>query len=115
MISHIIEFLVDYFTNLNARKIIGGLLVLAGLWFIGRMSINGNVNVAVLYGIGGIIIGGIGTVVIYHDIAKDKLHGGYDELGTLTKALDHDARQERKAAVSHTDQNAENTEHPDHV
>lgn len=87
MINHIIDSLVDYFTNLNAKKIIGGILVFVGLTIIGKIGISRSPNIAVLYAIVGILIGGIGFVVIYYDMARDKVSHGYDELGTLTSAL----------------------------
>ena len=104
MIPHIIEFLVDYFTNLNIRKIIGGLLALIGMAIISRLGISGNPDTAVLYAVFGILIGGMGFVVIYLDIAKDKRDGNYDELGTLSKAYKENEFKKSKVIGWHMDQ-----------
>ncbi len=63
---------------------------------INRMGVSGNANAAVLYAIGGIMIGGIGFVVIYLDIAKDKINGGHDSLSTLTHAYKQKEAEKRK-------------------
>jgi hypothetical protein len=104
MIPHIVEFFVDYFTNLNIRKIIGGLLVLIGMWVIGMMGSSGNPNNAVLYAILGILLGGIGFVVIYYDMAKSTVGGGYDELDTLAKAYKQEEFRKNKVSGWHMNQ-----------
>ena len=113
MISHVFDFLVDYFTNLNAKKIFGGILVLLGLAFIGKIGGSGDANNAVLYAVGGIFIGGIGFVVIYYDIAKDKIGHGYDELSTLTKAYDKKEPENRKVSAWHMNEESDKNAPPD--
>lgn len=105
--SHILNFLIDYFTNLNAKKVFGGILVLIGMSIIGRTGVSGNADKAVLYAICGILLAGVGLVVIYFDIAKDKIGRKHDELGTLTKAYEQKEREERKISTWHLDQKAE--------
>jgi hypothetical protein len=83
MLVHIIDFLVDYFTNLNVKKVFGGVLVLAGLSVISRAGLASDTNITILLSIIGIVIGGVGFVIIYYDMAKDKNGGDFDELGTL--------------------------------
>ena len=101
MITHIIDFFVDYFTNLNVVKIFGGIIVLLSLAIISKGQISGDPNRAVLYAVVGILIGGIGFVVIYYDMAKDKIGHGYDEINTLTKAYEQKVREERKVNAWH--------------
>ncbi len=101
MITHVIDFFIDYFTNLNVKKIFGGILVLVSLAIISMMQSSGDPERAVLYAIVGILIGGIGFVVIYYDMAKDKIGHGYDEINTLTKAYEQKVREERKVNAWH--------------
>lgn len=97
MLSHVIDFVVDYFTNLNLTKIIGGILILAGLALLGSMGASGNPEKAVWYAVGGLLVGGAGFVVVYYDISKDKAdQGGYSELDTLAKAYKQDTQAKRK-------------------
>ncbi len=107
MINHVIDFIFDYFTNLNVRKIFGVILVLVGIAIINRMGASGDPNRAVLYAIGGILLGGIGLVVIYYDIARDKTSHGHDELGTLTKAYKQKEREKVKVTGWHTSQESD--------
>lgn len=51
---------------------------------LGRVS--GDLNVGMMYAIGGIVVAGVGFVIIYYDMAKDKTSSNYNELETLTKA-----------------------------
>lgn len=113
MLPHIIDFLVDYFTNINAKKIFGGILVLLGLVIIGQMGISGNPDTAVLYAIIGIFIAGIGFVVIYYDMAKDKLGGGHDELRTLSEGYKQKELEERKVSGWHMSDNPDKKVTPD--
>jgi hypothetical protein len=107
MINHVIDFIFDFFTNLNIRKILGGILVLVGIAIINRMGSSGDPNKAILYAIGGILVGGVGFVVIYYDIAKDKASHGHDELGTLTKAYGQKEREKIKVSGWHMDQGSD--------
>ncbi len=113
MISHVIDFLVDYFTNLNAKKIFGGILVFLGIAIIGKAGSSGDTNSAIMYSIGGILIGGIGFVIVYYDIAKDKIGHGHDELLTLTKAYKQKEREEGKATAWHFNQESDEKTTPD--
>lgn len=112
MIFHIIEFIVDYFTNLNIKKILGGILALVGIAIIGKVSTSSNPNNAVLYAIMGIIIGGIGFVIIYHDIAKDKAGTDYDELSVLSKGLEQKETKRTKIAAWHMEQESNENSKP---
>jgi hypothetical protein len=96
MISHILDFIVDYFTNVNIPKIIGGVLVLIGTIVTGYMIGPGSADRAVLFGVVGSLISGIGFVVIYYDMAKDKQGSKYNELETLNNALKQKEFEERK-------------------
>lgn len=99
MIFRIIDFLVDYFTNIGAKKIFAGILVLAGLTVMGQAGRSGDPSWTVLYVAAGIVLGGIGIVVIYYDIAKDRIGHRYDELHTLTHAYKQKEREEKQATA----------------
>lgn len=86
MLPHIINFFDDFFTNLNTKKVIGGLFLLAGIAIIGMMGVFLDADKAVLFAIIGIFVGSIGAIIIYHDIAKDKSGGDFNELETLANA-----------------------------
>ncbi len=103
MITHVIDFLIDYFTNLSVKKIFGGIIVLLSLAIISKGQISGDPNRAVLYAIVGILIGGIGFIVIYYDMAKDKIGHEYDDIQILTKAYEQKVREERKVNAWHMD------------
>ena len=109
MLTHMIDFLVDFFTNLNAKKIFGGILVLIGLAILGRIVsaglISGDANVGVLYAAGGILVGGVGLVIIYYDMAKDKTSSGHSEIDTISKAYEQKAREDLKTSGWHMNQN----------
>ena len=110
MLTHIIDFLVDYFTNLNAKKIFGGILVLTGLAILGRIVSSGlrsgDANVGILFAIGGILVGGVGLVIIYYDIAKDRTSNRHDELELLSKAYKQNEYKEGKDSAPDTNQDS---------
>jgi hypothetical protein len=56
---------------------------------------SGDSNKAVLYAVAGIFLGGIGFVIIYFDMAKDKIGGNFDELGTLAKGYEQKERDKQ--------------------
>jgi len=101
MITHIIDFFIDYFTNLNVVKILGGIMALSGLSIISKGQSSGDPNTAVLYSVVGILIGGIGFIIIYYDMAKDKMGRGNDDIHTLTKAYEQKVLEERKINAWH--------------
>lgn len=103
MLFHIINFLVDYFTNLNAKKIFGGILVLIGFAITSKIPSNPDLNTAMLYGAGGILLGGIGFIIIYYDIAKDKAAQEYNELQTIVQAHKDRQADEKKVAPANKD------------
>lgn len=105
MFSHIIEFVIDYFTNFNPKKAFGGILILIGFAGLQRIGSAGNANVGFIFAVGGLIIGGIGFVIVYYDIAKDKSGGRYDEMDTLDKAYQQQIRDKQK--LSKWDMNVE--------
>ncbi|HSX30553.1 MAG TPA: hypothetical protein VLE99_01425 [Candidatus Saccharimonadales bacterium] len=112
MLLHLIDFLVDYFRNLNVRKITGGILALIGLAILGKMTTSGDTNRAVLYAIGGILVSGVGFIVVYYDIAKDKTRSRYSELDTLTKAHTQNEHEDGKASTWHMNQGPDNKNTP---
>lgn len=104
LLLHLIDFLVDYFSNLNVKKIVGGTLVLIGLAILGRIVGSGNPDRAVLYAIGGILIGGAGLIVVYYDIAKDKTDSRYNELDMLSKVSKRNEHEGKGVTAWHMDQ-----------
>lgn len=80
----ILEFVVDFFLNLTIRKAIGGILVLIGLSFVGRVGPGMAVESAVLAGVIGIVIGGIGATVIMYDQVRVRQ---YSDAEILSKAF----------------------------
>lgn len=80
----ILEFVVDFFLNLTIRKAIGGILVLIGLSFVGRVGPGMAVESAVLVGVIGIVIGGIGATVIVYDQVRVRQ---YSDAEILSKAF----------------------------
>lgn len=96
MLSAVLEFLVAYVGHLNAKKIFGTIIVLAGLGIMGSMGTTGNADKAVFVAIAGILVGSVGFVIIYYDIAKDKTGAHYDEMETLVKAAKSDPAANRK-------------------
>lgn len=103
-----IDFLVDFLKNINAKKIGGAILVLVGLALIGRIGTSEDANRGVLLAVAGIIVGGIGFVIIYYDIARDKSGSGHNELNTLANAYKQKEREERKATGWHMDESSDN-------
>lgn len=103
MITHIIDFIVDYVTNFNLKKLIGGIIVLIGLASLSRISQSADASIAVLYAIVGIFIGGIGFVIIYFDMAKTKVSRGQDDHTILAKSYEQQAQATRKPAGWHMD------------
>ena len=116
MLTHIIDFLVDYFTNLNAKKIFGGILVCVGLATLGRIVSSGlrsgDATVGVLYAIGGILVGGVGLVIIYYDTAKDKTNNRYSELDLLSKVYKQNEHKEGKASAPDMNQDSDDKNTP---
>ena len=112
MLNHIIGFIVDFFTNLNAKKILGAILAVAGLALLNRIPAAGNTNVGMLYGVAGLLIGGVGLVIIYFDIAKDKINGNFSELDTVDKALKQQTLESKKAAPWNMHGDPGKAEHP---
>lgn len=106
--SHVVEFLVNYFNNLNLKKIIGGAMVLLGLGIFAKMGVLGDPNKAVLYAIVGIIVGGVGLVIIYFDMAKDKSGRGFDEEKLLVAAYKDKAREKKNMDGWHIDSDSSN-------
>ncbi len=96
MIFHIFDFIIDYFTNLNARKIFGGILVLIGWAIVGRVGISSDMSKGVLIMCGGLLISGIGLAVIYYDMAQDKIGRGRNDLEMVAKAYKQKELEERK-------------------
>lgn len=79
-----LEFIVDFFVNLTVRKVAGGILVLAGLYFISKAGVGTSFeDINLLPGIIGIVIGGIGLVIIIYDTTRAKQ---YSDAETLVKA-----------------------------
>jgi hypothetical protein len=104
MFSHILDFIVDFFTNLNAKKVFGAVLALLGIWLLQHITRAGSDNVGMIYAVAGLLIGGIGFTIIYFDIAKDKVGGGYNELETLSKGYQQEARDKQKPTGWHMDE-----------
>jgi hypothetical protein len=96
---HIVNFLVDYITNLNIKKIVGGVIFLAGLALINKAILTGNTDSAILYAICGILVGGVGAVIIYYDMAKDKIGTTYNELDTISNAYKYKESENKKATA----------------
>jgi hypothetical protein len=107
VLSHIIKFLVDFFTNLNLNKIIGAILFIIGLALIGLMGSSGNANIAVIYAVIGIAIGGVGAIIIYYDFTKDNVGIRYNELDTLSKAQKQKQTNEKNVVGWHIDDESE--------
>jgi hypothetical protein len=99
--THIVNFLVDFFTHLNARKVFGGVLVLLGLWLVQNLAGAGGSNLALMYGAAGILVGGIGAVIIYLDMTKDKAGGGFSELDTIAKGYEQKERDKHQPSGWH--------------
>lgn len=99
-----IDFIIDYFAHLNARKAIGGILAVFGIGMLGQINGQSNANAGILFAIGGLIVGGIGFVIIYFDMANDKNGGNFDSMDTLTKAYKQEARENRKITTWHMDE-----------
>lgn len=103
MLQHIVDFLTDYFTNLNVKKIFGGIIVLVGLAIIGSMSAGRGGDSTVLYAVGGILVASVGSIVIYYDIAKDKAPSNYSELEILANAQKQSQHEMPKGAIRSAD------------
>lgn len=101
MLSHILDFLVDFFTNLNAKKIFGALVALAGIWMLQMVPGANDPNKGVAYAIVGILLGGVGFIIIYYDIAKDKHGGGFDQLDTIAKGYEQKEHEKGKLTGWH--------------
>jgi hypothetical protein len=86
MLTNIIDFFIDYFTHLNLKKIIGGIVTLFGLFVMGLMSSSDTGDKAFLYALAGIIVSSIGILIILYDMTKDKSGQDYSDLETLSKA-----------------------------
>ena len=108
MFNHIIDFVIAYFTHLNAKKIFAGILMIVGLVAVQKIASSGDINLGLMYAVGGIFIGGIGFVIAYYDIANDKTNGGYNELDTITKAYEQKKHEDIKISSWHIN---EDTEH----
>ncbi len=103
MIFHIFDFIIDFFTNLNARKVFGGILVLIGWSIVGNVGISSDMSKGVLVMCGGLVISGIGLAIIYYDMAQDKIGRGRSDLEMVAKAYQQKEREERKVSSWHMD------------
>lgn len=108
MLQHIFDFLTDYFTNLNAKKIIGGIIVLVGLVILANVSAARTMDGTVLYALGGILVASVGSIVIYYDIAKDKAPSNYNELEILANAQKQSQDEIPKGVIRSADQESNN-------
>lgn len=70
-----------------------------GLAVIQRIGSSGDVNRGLLYFFGGLIVCGVGTVIIYHDIAKDKTGIAQNDIELLAKAYKQKDRVDKKFPV----------------
>jgi hypothetical protein len=105
MISHFIDFFVAFFTHPSLKKIFGAILALVGLAILGNMGNANDPNIAVLYACIGILIGGIGCIIIYYDIANDKSGASADRLNILTKAYEQNEQEKQQADSKMTQDN----------
>lgn len=112
MIMRIIDFLIEYFSNINARKIFGGILVLLGLALLSRIVSSGNTSVGIMYVIGGILVGGVGLIIVFFDMAKDKTKNRYNELDILTKAYGQTEHNAYKAPTPDIGQSSDEKNAP---
>jgi len=110
MIPHILEFLTNYFTHLNLKKILGGILAIVGVGMLGQISIQSNPNRGILFAFGGIIIGSIGLIIIYIDMANDKNRGGFNELDTISKAYKQKVHENKNISTWHMDNEIDRTD-----
>lgn len=111
MISHILDFIAAFFTNITAKKIIGALLVFGGMGVIAMMGGSQDANKAVLLAVIGIILSGIGLALIYHDIAKDKLGRSYSDVETLSKTPELQRPQKPETQAWHMDDRTDGKKH----
>lgn len=97
LLRSIVEFGVEFFTDLTIRRVIGAIVFLFGCWLISKGFETGDPNRFVLFACFGILIGGAGAVAIYYDFAKHKAAGRYhySETETLTKALDYKQQEDK--------------------
>lgn len=105
-----VEFLGNFFSNLSVKKIIGALLFIGGCWLISRGMQTGDADRFILFAGAALVVGGIGAVIIYYDMAKDGVNGKgqYDELATLTKAYSHKTQEDQRPAGGHTEEKTAN-------
>jgi hypothetical protein len=108
MLRHVLNFLIDYTAHINAKKIFGGTLTLLGFICISKIRTASDPNDAIAYALAGIVVGGVGLIVIYYDIAKDKLDSSRSELSMLAEAQKQKERQKTNASSWHMDQNPNN-------
>lgn len=96
MLTNIIDFFIDYFTHLNLKKIIGGIVTLFGLFIMGMMSSASTGDKAFLYALAGIVVSSIGILIVMYDMAKDKSSQDYSDLETLSNAYkqNHDDKNQ---------------------
>ncbi len=101
----VLEFLIEFFSNITIQRIFGAIILIGGMWLISKGFSTGDPNSFILYATGGILFGGIGAVIIYHDFAKDKTYGisHYNELETLTRAYDKQDRDKKHLESWHMD------------
>lgn len=110
MIPHILEFLTNYFTHLNLKKILGGILAIVGIGMLGQISMQSNINKGILFAFGGIIIGSVGLIIIYIDMANDKKSSEFNELDTISKAYKQKAHEDKNISTWHTDNEIDSTD-----
>lgn len=78
--------------------------MLIGIAIMGKIQTSEDINSALLYGILGILVGGIGFVIIYYDMAKDKLGRENDDLHLITTAHKQHTHEKGKISSWHMDQ-----------
>ena len=103
MLSHIIDFVVDYFTNLTVRKILGGILVLVGMAVIERIGLSGAADTALVYMLVGVLIAGVGLAIIYYDMAQDKTGRSGNDLELIVKTHQREQQAKKKDLGWHMD------------
>ena len=97
LLRSVVEFGVEFFSNLTIRRAVGAIIFLLGCGLIAKGFETGSPDKFVLFASFGILIGGIGAVAVYYDFAKHRAAGRYyySETETLTKALDFKQREDK--------------------
>jgi hypothetical protein len=88
MLIQLIDFFIDFFRNINTKKIIGAIFMIVGLLLIGEIYRSDDLNEGMQFLFAGVFVAGIGTVIIYHDIAADKAGTPKDDLELIAKAYE---------------------------